>query len=189
MRTATVLAGVLCAAISLGACSSTPSTAHPLGSGNSTTDPTTAVDMTIITAWRAAETAFYESEASPNGLSSPALGATMVDPELRMVRANLAGNQTENFVGRGTWNLGSPLVVSLEPTENQPTTATVASCIDDMQILVNENTGQPASGLSGTPDWAGETSTMVLTSSGWKLSQQSSVANTKRSVACAGISF
>jgi len=183
-----VLVGFLVAAFTLGACSSSPTSAGSDGSANtSTTDPTAAVNAAVITAWKAAENAIYQAGSDPNGVTSPALAATLVDPELELVKKNLAAEETQGFIGRGTWTLGSPRVISLGPTESQPTTATVTSCIDDSAILVIQQSADPASGAAGTPNWEGETSTMVLTASGWKLSQQSAVANTNRSTACAGI--
>lgn len=138
-------------------------------------------------AWRAAENAFFRAEASPRGLYSPALSATMTNPELLLVKKNLAGDEQEGFIGRGGWSLGSPSVVSLGPSHSQPTTAVVKSCIDGMQILVNEKTGKPASGVGGQTDWIGETSTMLRIGGAWKLSKQSAVANQDKAVACAGI--
>lgn len=175
------------ASFALAGCSSSPSGSRPPISSSSTTDPNDAVEAAVLTAWTAAETAFYQAEANPQGLFSPALPATMVDPELEFVKTHLAGDESSGFIGRGPWNLGSPRVTSLGPTASDPTKATVVSCIHDTQILVNQQTGQPAPGLGGTPDWEGETSTMVLSGSNWKLSQQSAVANTSKVVACAGI--
>src|SRR5438105_12714990 len=101
----------------------------------------------------------------------------MVDPVLQLVKRNLAADEHEGFIGRGSPDLGSPRVVALGPTADRPTTATVVSCIHDTQILVKDTTGQPAPGPAGMPEWLGATSTMVLTDSGWKLSQQSAVVN------------
>lgn len=184
-----VAAGCLSAGLGLAACSSGgPALAsHGTPSTTSPADAASRVEAQVMTAWRAAENAFYAAEADPKGLSSTALTATMVDPELLLVRRNLAGDLQEGFIGRGTWDLGTPRVVSLGPAEGHPTTATVKSCVRDGLILINEHTRKPAAGLAGTADWAGETSTMVLTSSNWKLSQQSSVANSDRTIACAGI--
>lgn len=172
----------------LAGCSSSAAGVRLPSSSSTTADPTAATTKAVLAAWSAAETAFYQAEANPQGLASPALAATMTDPELQLVKDNLASQEQNGAIGKGPWNLGQPRVVSLGPTENDPTTATVVSCIDDTQILVNAQTGQPASGLNGTPDWDGETSTMVFSQGTWKLSQQSSVANTNRSIACAGIS-
>lgn len=177
----------LASAAGLAACSSSPAASRPPASSSSTTDPTNAVRNAVLSAWTAAETAFYQAEANPQGLNSPTLPATMVDPELQLVKTNLASQEAKGFIGRGSWNLGSPRVVSLEPTEKDATTATVVSCIDDSQILVDGQTGQPVSGPGGTPEWDGETSTMVLSQESWKLSQQSAVGNTSKSVACAGL--
>ena len=187
---AVIAAVCLATATVLVACSSdTPArtaTSHP--STTSTPDAVNTMEGQVISAWRAAENAFYRAEADPKGLFSPSLSATMVDPELQLVRQNLAGDEHDGFVGRGTWDLGSPAVIQLGPTEANPTVATVSSCIHDMQILVNTATGRPADGLLGQTGWIGAKSTMVLTASGWKLSQQAAVVNTDRSVACAGVS-
>jgi hypothetical protein len=141
----------------------------------------------VIAAWRAAETAFYTAGSQSNGAGDPALEATMVDPELTLVRRNFSASQREGLIGQGSWNLGSPSVVSLRPSQGSPQSATVKSCIDDAAILVNRRTRQPVPGIGGTPDWIGATSEMVLTHSGWKLSQQSAVVNTMRAIACAGV--
>ena len=176
------------ASVTVAACSSPAESSGLKLPTSSTTDPTAVVQAAVLAAWKAAETAFYQAEASSTGLFSPSLDATMVDPELQLVKSNLAGDEADGFVGQGPWNLGQPRVVSLSPSENNPTTATVVSCIHDTQILINEHTGQPASGVAGIAEWAGETSTMVLINGSWKLSQQSGVGNTNRSIACAGIS-
>lgn len=174
------------AALVFSGCSSPSANTEAKLPPRSTADSIARMKAAVLAAWRAAETAFYEAEANPTGLSSPALPSTMTDPELGLVKNNLAAQESASLIGQGSWNLGHPRVVSLRPTENSPTTASVISCIDDTQIVVNQHTGQPVSGPGGTPDWVGETSTMVLQGS-WKLSQQSAVANTNRSIACAGV--
>lgn len=187
-RIGVVLLPPVAGSLLLAGCSSAAPAGSSKAATTTTTSPTSALDAAILKAWVAAETAFYKAEADPRGLFSPALPATMVDPELLMVKRNLAGQESEGFIGRGPWNLGTPRVVSLGPNESHPTTATVVSCIADTEILVNESTGQAAEGPNGTPDWLGETSTMVLSSGVWKLSQQSGVGNADRTVACGGIS-
>lgn len=172
----------------LAGCSSSTAGMRLPDTSSSTADAAAATDAAILAAWKAAETAFYQAEANPQGLFSPALAQTMVDPELELVKKNLAGQEAEGWIGRGPMNLGTPRVISIGPTEMDPTTATVVSCIHDTQVLVNEHTSQPASGPNGMSEWAGETSTMVFAQGSWKLSQQSVVGNTSRSVACAGIS-
>jgi len=150
-------------------------------------DPMTATDSAVIDAWRAAQSAFYQAEANPRGLFSPALDQTMVNPELLLVKRNLAGNEHAGMVGEGPWDLGTPRVVQLGLSEAAPTSAVVVSCIHDSQVLVNQKTGQKASGLLGETGWIGARSTMTLSGGGWKLSQQSATINTNRTVACAGI--
>jgi len=178
-----VLVACLAVGCSSGRRSSTP---KPPPTSTSAPDPNAATKDAVLKAWRAAEDAFYQAEADPRGVFSAALDATMVDPELQLVRRNLAADEHSGFIGRGAWDLGAPRVTSLTPGDH-PTKATVVSCIHDTQVLVDEKTGQPSSGPSGTPDWLGATSTMVLTDSGWKLSDQSGVANTDRAIACAGL--
>lgn len=181
------IALALASAVGLAACSSSSADSRPPASSSATTDPTAVVKKAVLTAWTAAETAFYQAEADPNGISSPALDATMTGHELGLVKGNLATQESEGLLGQGSWDLGSPRVVAIGPTENDPTTATVTSCVHDTQILVNEHTGQPAPGPNGTPEWAGQTSTMVLAGGTWKLSEQSGVGNANRQIACAGI--
>jgi hypothetical protein len=165
----------------LAACSSST------GSTSSNSQQSLAqVKREIIKAWRAAENAFYRAEAQVNGASSPSLAATMVDPELSLVRRNLQSNAAHELIGHGTWNLGTPSVVALQPNEPDPSSATVKSCIDDSAILVSRSTGEPVPGIGGMPDWEGETSIMVLSQGTWKLSSQSAVVNTLRTVACHG---
>jgi hypothetical protein len=162
----------------LAACSSST------GSTSSNSQQSLAqVKREIIKAWRAAENAFYRAGAQEEGADA-ALTSTMVDPELTLVRKNLATDKREGLIGRGRWNLGSPRVINVEPPES-PRAAIVESCIDDTAILINRQTGLPVSGIDGMPDWIGATSTMVLTTSGWKLSQQSAVINSARGIACA----
>lgn len=170
----------------LAGCSSSPA-ADRSTTTSATADPTAGVQAQILTAWRAAENAFYQAEADPNGVNSPALEATLTGQELELVKSNLATQESAGYLGQGSWDLGSPRVVSIGPTESDPTTATVTSCVHDTQILVNEHTGQPAPGPNGTPEWAGQTSTMLLIGGAWKLSQQSGVGNTNKQVACAGV--
>lgn len=181
------------------ACSSTGSNASPpstttsppqrssSSAATSTTNPNTAIDAAVLAGWRAAENAFYRATASPNGLTSPVLLATMVNPELLLVKRGLAGDEHDGFIGRGPWSLGSPEVAALDPKAGTATTATVTSCIHDTQIVVDQKTGQPAPGLAGVPDWAGATSTMVLVGGAWKLSKQSAVAASTKEAACAGL--
>lgn len=164
----TLISVAVLTAFALAGCSSSTSGSRLSIPSSSTTDPTAPIKAAILKAWSAAETAFYQAEANPQGLDSPALAQTMANPELELVETNLAGQEAEGFIGHGTWNLGTPRVVSLGPTESDPVTATVVSCIDDTAILINEQTGQPATGPNGTPEWAGETSTMVLSQGSWK---------------------
>lgn len=152
----------------------------------STSDPLAAVDAQVLDAWRAAETAFFEAEAQPQGYLSSQLDATLTDPVLTTIRNALAEQSVAGEIGVGPWDLGRPKILSLGPSEGDPTFATVVSCVHDTQILVDRATSQPVPGVLGTPDWAATTSQLVRTpTSSWKISTEAVVIDQNRSVACA----
>ena len=121
----------------------------------------------VLSGWTAAQNAFADAERQPNGAYSPALTATMVDPELTNVRRQLLGDEHAGLIGRGSVDLGHPKVVSLSNSS-----ATVTSCIYDALVLVDAKTGSPAPGPLGQPAHAFVRSTMVPVSTGgspaWK---------------------
>lgn len=162
----------------------------PTGTTARGMSPTTSLlDGQILTAWRAAETAFYEAEANPKGLFSPALNDALADPLLLQVKRNLAGDEHAGIIGRGIWDLGQPRVTSLSPNLTDPTVAVVESCIHDAQILVFQSSGKPLPGLAGQPDWSGQVSTMVRSGTTWRLSNQTGLANPTKATACASIDY
>jgi hypothetical protein len=157
------------------------------GRTTATTDPLSAVDSSVVEAWRAAETAFFDAESQPDGYESASLDATWTAPELQTVKGALALQSFQGEIGEGPWDLGRPSVVSIGPNEASPTTAVVVSCVHDTQVLVDRATGAPVPGVLGSPDWAGTTSRMTLTLGGtWKLSDEAVSIDTDRRVACAG---
>jgi len=108
----TLVAGALVlATCGGGATSSTATTvrAEPTRSTSpSTTDPAGAA---VLAAYRAAWSAFEQALATANP-ADPALAATMVNPQLQGVKANLLADQRQGMVGRRTFTL-HPKVVSI----------------------------------------------------------------------------
>lgn len=127
----------------------------------STTDPTSAV---VLQAYRAGWAAFEHALATANA-NDPGLPATMVDPQLQHVRANLLADLNAGIVGRGGFVL-SPKVSSLSAS-----TATVVDCAYSTAFLVYAKTGKPVPPV--TPlEHDGVTTTLVLAGSTWKVSTQ-----------------
>ena len=157
-------AGLLLAACGGGAASSTTTTvrAKPTASTSpSTTDPATAA---VLAAYRAGWRAFEQALATANP-EDPALPATMVDPQLQSVKANLLADQREGMVARGTTTL-HPKVVSISAT-----TATVVDCAYSTAELVYASTGKPVPPVT-PPENDGVRSTLILTGSTWKVYKQ-----------------
>jgi hypothetical protein len=109
----------------------------------------------VFSAYRAAWHAFEHALADANP-SDPLLTATMVDPQLQGVKANLPADQRQGIVGRGTFML-HPKIVSMSAT-----TATVVDCAHSTAALVYKGTGKPVPPVT-PPENDGVTATMVLT--------------------------
>ncbi len=127
----------------------------------STADPATAA---VLAAYRAASGAFVQAltSADPN---DPALAATMVNPELQSVRANLLADQRQGIVGRGLVTL-HPKVASVSAAS-----ATVLDCAYSASELVYAASGKPVPPVT-PPENDGVRATLVLTGGTWKLSKQ-----------------
>ena len=137
-------------------------TTSPTSSSTSTTlDPTTTA---VLAAYRAGWKAFEHAAADANP-EDPTLAATMVDPQLQGVRANLLADQRQGIVGRGTTTL-HPKIVSISAT-----TATVVDCAYSTAELVYASTGKPVPPTT-PPENDGVRSTLVLVGSAWKISKQ-----------------
>ena len=108
--------------------------------------------------------AFEQALATANP-NDPALAATMVDPQLVSIRANLVGDQQQGIVGRGTFTL-HPKITSLSAT-----TATVVDCAYSTSELVYQETGKPVPPIT-PPENDGVSATLVLTGGTWKVSKQ-----------------
>jgi len=136
---------------------------RPADSASTTTkaDPASAA---VLKAYRAGWAAFEHalSDANPE---DPELMATMVAPQLTGVRANLAADQQQGMVGRGTFTL-HPKITSLTAT-----TATVVDCAYSTSVLVDAKTGKPVPPIT-PPENDGVQATLVLTGGTWKVSKQ-----------------
>jgi len=130
----------------------------------STTTTPNPTDAAVLAAYRAASNAFVQALATANP-NDPALTATMIDPELVSIRANLVGDQQKGIVGRGTVTLHAKLV-SLSST-----TATVVDCAYSTSELVYQATGKPVPPVT-PPENDGVSATLVLAGGTWKLSKQ-----------------
>ncbi len=160
-----VASAPLLAACAGGTASSTATTvrAKPARSTTppSTTDPATAA---VFAAYRAAWAAFEHAAADANP-EDPALAATMVDPQLQGVKANLLADQRQGMIGRGATAL-HPKIVSISAT-----TATVVDCAYSTAELVYASTGKPVPPVT-PPENDGVRATLILTGGVWKVSKQ-----------------
>ncbi len=139
---------------------STTTTSIPATS--TTLAPTSAA---VLSAYRAGWVAYDQALATANAYDS-SLAATMVDPLLQKVRANLLGDRNDGIVGRGNVEL-HPKITSLTST-----TATVVDCTYSSSELVYATTGKPVPPVT-PPENDGVRSILVLSGSTWKVSQQS----------------
>jgi hypothetical protein len=126
----------------------------------STTTPTTGALSAYRASWSALEGAL--ADANP---SDPALAATMVDPQLQAVKANLLADQRQGVVGRGPTTL-HPKVTSVSAA-----TATVVDCTYSATELVYRATGKPVPPVT-PPENDGVTATLVFSGGAWKVSKQ-----------------
>ena len=133
-----------------------------------TTTTLSVADQQVIQGWKAAEQAFYTA-ALTNDAASPALAETMADPALSQARQFLFSAKYDGYVGKGTFSLGHPHVVSLSDG-----TAVVESCVFGGVIEVEASTGKPAPPPFGVASQETVTSTLVQPVPGhWKISKNS----------------
>ena len=169
------IAATLRLSLALSACASTPSgapsttgTKAPIAStsipATTTTTTLAPTSAAVLSAYRAGWAAFEHALADANP-SDPELAATMVDPQLQGVRANLLADRKAGMVGRGTTTL-HPKVIALSAT-----TATVVDCAHSTAELLYATTGKPVPPVT-PPENDGVRSTLVLSGSTWKVSKQ-----------------
>jgi hypothetical protein len=118
----------------------------------------------VLSAYRAGWAAFEHALADANP-SDPELAATMVDPQLQGVRANLLADRRAGMVGRGATTL-HPKIIALSAT-----TATVVDCAHSAAELIYAATGKPVPPVT-PPENDGVRSILVLSGSTWKVSKQ-----------------
>jgi hypothetical protein len=118
----------------------------------------------VLSAYRAGWAAFEHALADANP-EDPDLPATMADPELQQVKANLLADQRQGMVGRGTFTL-HPKVTAVSGTS-----ATFVDCAYSTAELVYEATGKPVPPVT-PPQNDGVTSTLVLSGGTWKVYKQ-----------------
>ena len=162
------LVGGLGLAILVSACgSSTPDAAPPTTTttdSSATSTTLSAQASAVLAAYRAAWSAFEGALADGNP-SDPALAATMVNPQLQGVKANIYADQRQGIIGRGTFVL-HPKIVS-----SSGTTATVVDCAYSTAALVYQSTGKPVPPVT-PPENDGVTSTLLLSGGTWKVYKQ-----------------
>ena len=161
--------GLLAAACGAGGTASGGSSSVSIKAGTKTTDsaPTTTTSpaaTAVLQAYRAGWAAFEHALADANP-EDPALTATMVDPQLQQVKANLLADQRQGMVGRGTTTL-HPKISALSATS-----ATVVDCAYSTAELVYQATGKPVPPVT-PPENDGVTSTLVLSAGTWKVAKQ-----------------
>lgn len=145
--------------------SSRPTTSLPAStSAAPSTSMTTSLKAAVLLAYRAASNAFEQALAEANP-GDPELPATMTEPQLTSVKANLLADQQQGIVGRGTVTL-HPKLVSVSPT-----TATVVDCVYSTNELVYKATGKPVPPAT-PPENDGVRATLVLSGGVWKVSKQ-----------------
>ena len=160
----------------LAGCSSTPgpaagrSTASVPRSMTTTTSGPSSITTTrgsvsaVLAAYRPEWAAFEQALADANP-GDPRLAATMVDPQLQSVKANLLADQRQGMVGRGTFTLHPKVTVI------SATSATVVDCAYSTAELVDKATGKPVPPVT-PPENDGVTSTLVRSGGAWKVSEQ-----------------
>ena len=174
---ATSIAVGVCLSVLLSACGAAhPSAASRSRASATTSAPTSSTATTpatsgtsgetaaVLAAYRAGWKAFEQALATANP-ADPALAATMVDPQLQSVKANLLADQLHGMVGRGTTTL-HPKVVSISAE-----TATVVDCAYSTAELVYARTGKLVPPVT-PPENDGVRSTLVLVSGTWKVYKQ-----------------
>ncbi|MHB1928450.1 MAG: hypothetical protein ACYCUG_03315 [Acidimicrobiales bacterium] len=118
----------------------------------------------MLAAYRAEWAAFEHALADANP-QAPELAATMINPQLQGVKANLLADQVHGMVGRGAFTL-HPEITSLSSTR-----ATIVDCAYSTSVLVYARTGKPVPPIT-PPENDGVSATLLLTGGTWKVYQQ-----------------
>jgi hypothetical protein len=164
-----VLAALSGASLLVAACGGGSPSAHRASSsalpGTAATPTPNTEDAAIISAYRAAETAFEEAVAIPDP-AYPALAATMVDPLLQRVRLNLITDKNNGIVGRGHVQSLRPHVISRSDGK-----AILLDCTYSTLGAFYSSGGKPVPGSEPVPEYGGVRATLIMVAPGtWKLS-------------------
>ncbi|MHB1511063.1 MAG: hypothetical protein ACYCST_19650 [Acidimicrobiales bacterium] len=157
-------AALLLAACGGGPASSTATTVRERAAKSTPSSTTDPASTAVLAAYRAGWRAFEQALATANP-ADPALAATMVDPQLQGVKANLLADRRQGMVGRGTFTL-HPKIVAMSAT-----TATVVDCAYSTAALVYVSTGKPVPPVT-PPENDGVRATLVLAGGTWKITKQ-----------------
>jgi len=166
------IAATLSLSLALSACGSTPSGSPSTTGTKSTTTtsiPATSTTLAptsvaVLNAYRAGWAAFEHALTTANP-SDPELAATMVEPQLQGVKANLFADKRAGMVARGTFTL-HPKITALSAT-----TATVVDCAYSTAELIYATSGKPVPPVT-PPENDGVRATLVLSGSTWKVYKQ-----------------
>ena len=158
------MAALLLAACGGGPASSTATTVPARAAKSTPSSTTDPASTAVLAAYRAGWRAFEQALATANP-ADPALAATMVEPQLQAVKANLLADQVHGMVGRGTTTL-HPKIVAMSAT-----TATVVDCAYSTAALVYVSTGKPVPPVT-PPENDGVRATLVLAGGTWKIAKQ-----------------
>jgi len=153
----------------LSACGGSPSanaqSATTSTAKSTTTTTLSATDTAVLNAYRAGWAAYTHALKTANAFD-PSLPATMAQPLLQKVEAQLLGDQHAGDIGTGSIQL-HPKVSSLTAT-----TATVVDCAYSSSEYVYVKTGKLVPPIT-KPQNVGVKATMELAGGTWKVAQQS----------------
>lgn len=158
--------GVFGLALLAASCGGSPSATGNRSDHRSTTAANSRA-AAVLASYRAEQEAFGQAFLTADA-ELPSLAKTMVDPQLQLVKRNLAGEQHDGMVGKGSVVL-HPHVVSIKGSE-----AVVEDCLYSTQELVYASTGKPVPPVT-PPEHDGVRSTLTEVSTSpatWKVSQQ-----------------
>jgi hypothetical protein len=119
----------------------------------------------IIAGWRAAFEAFDVAERTMDW-TSPALAATVVQPQLGIDTENLRLEYEAGYI-----SVGHDTILRVNVVKSRGQVATIVACTEGKEISVFGSTHEPVPGELGETGLTGFTSVMVETPSGWKIEQ------------------
>jgi hypothetical protein len=140
--------------------------------GDSNSRDSNSRDRAIIAGWRAAFDAFDVAQRTEDW-TSPALAATVVQPQLGIDTENLKLENEAGYIA-----VGHDTIFRVNVVQSRGQVATVVACTEGKEIAVFASTHQPVPGWLGETGLTGFTSVMVDTPSGWKIEQSETTQDT-----------